>query len=158
MSDPRSLRPLPLFEGCTDAELEVAGRLLTPVDASPGRVLMVQGDYARQFVVVEPGSGVKGRILSGNDQTGGAGTELPLALTLQIEDENGTPVPDQIINWVVVQGGGSMYLETTVTGPAGTTQNFWILGTPGAQVVEARAVNSTSGAAITFAVFRATAE
>ncbi len=55
MSDPRSLRPLPLFEGCTDAELEVAGRLLTPVDASPGRVLMVQGDYARQFVVVEEG-------------------------------------------------------------------------------------------------------
>lgn len=55
MSDPRSLRPLPLFEGCTDAELQVAGRLLTPIDASPGRVLMVQGDHARQFVIVEDG-------------------------------------------------------------------------------------------------------
>lgn len=55
MSDPRSLRSLPLFEGCTDAELRAAGRILTPIDASPGRVLMVQGDHARQFVLVEDG-------------------------------------------------------------------------------------------------------
>ena len=33
----------------------MAGRLLTPIDASPGRRLMVQGDMARQFVLVESG-------------------------------------------------------------------------------------------------------
>ncbi len=55
MSDPAALATLPLFQGCTRSELEAAGRLLTPVDASPGRVLMIQGDSARQFVLVEEG-------------------------------------------------------------------------------------------------------
>ncbi len=56
MSDPKDLQELSLFDGCTDDQLAVAGRLLTPIDASPGRRLMVQGDTARQFVIVESGS------------------------------------------------------------------------------------------------------
>lgn len=55
MSDPRDLRSLSLFEGCDNAELAAAARLLTPIDASPGRILMVQGGLARQFVIVESG-------------------------------------------------------------------------------------------------------
>ena len=55
MSDPRDLRNLSLFHGCTDEQLDVAARLFTPIDASPGRRLMVQGDVARQFVVIEAG-------------------------------------------------------------------------------------------------------
>lgn len=55
MSDPRDLKTLSLFDGCTDHDLAVAASLLTPIDASPGRHLMFQGDTARQFVIVESG-------------------------------------------------------------------------------------------------------
>lgn len=56
MSHPNDLRRLSLFHGCSDEELNLATRLLTTIDASPGRRLMVQGDTARQFVIVESGS------------------------------------------------------------------------------------------------------
>lgn len=55
MSDPRDLRKLALFRDCGAAELRKAARLLTAVDASPGRILMTQGCAAVQFVVVESG-------------------------------------------------------------------------------------------------------
>lgn len=55
MSEPDDLRELTLFTDCTDVQLQTAGKLLTPIDASPGRVLMVQGGMAQQFVVVEAG-------------------------------------------------------------------------------------------------------
>jgi CRP-like cAMP-binding protein len=56
MSHPNDLRHLSLFKGCSEEDLEVAARLLTPVNASPGRRLMTQGDTARQFVIIESGS------------------------------------------------------------------------------------------------------
>lgn len=55
MSDPHELRPLSLFSGCDATDLAIAGRMLTAIDAPPGRVLTVQGGLARQFVVVESG-------------------------------------------------------------------------------------------------------
>lgn len=55
MSDPLELRDLELFRGCDHTQLAAAARLLTPVDASPGRILMVQGGTAKQFVIVESG-------------------------------------------------------------------------------------------------------
>jgi len=57
MSHPRDLRSLSLFHGCSADELALAGRLLTPIDASTGRVLMAQGEGPQQFVVVEEGEG-----------------------------------------------------------------------------------------------------
>ena len=56
MSHPNDLRKLSLFDGCSDEDLSRAARLLTTIDASPGRRLMVQGDTARQFVIIESGS------------------------------------------------------------------------------------------------------
>lgn len=55
MSDVYDLRALPLFAECDDPELDLVARLLTPIDASPGRILMVQDGLARQFVIVESG-------------------------------------------------------------------------------------------------------
>lgn len=55
MSDPRDLQSLSLFSDCTSDELTLVARLLTHVDASPGRVLMVQGTGAQQFVIVAEG-------------------------------------------------------------------------------------------------------
>src|SRR5690606_26118298 len=55
MSQQSTLRNLSLFQGCTDAQVARAAQLLTTIDASPGRHLMVQGDTARQFVIIETG-------------------------------------------------------------------------------------------------------
>jgi CRP-like cAMP-binding protein len=55
MSHPNDLRNLSLFHGCSDDDFALAARLLTPIDASPGRRLMAQGDTARQFVIIESG-------------------------------------------------------------------------------------------------------
>ena len=55
MSDVYDLKALDLFSECDDPELDLIARLLTPIDASPGRVLMVQDGLPRQFVIVEAG-------------------------------------------------------------------------------------------------------
>lgn len=55
MTGPDDLRTLTLFAECSTSELARAARLLTTVDASPGRILMVQGGTAKQFVIVESG-------------------------------------------------------------------------------------------------------
>jgi Bacterial Ig-like domain (group 2) len=108
------------------------------------------------IAVVSGASGLKGVIVGGNNQSGPAGTELSQPLVLRIEDANGNPVAGQIINWTVVSGGGTMFSGVTVSGAVGTTLDYWTLGPSGVQRLEARAVDSTTGAAITFAVFEAT--
>lgn len=55
MSDPDDLRSLSLFNGCRPNELAAAARLLTPIAAPPGQVLMLQGHEAQQFVIVADG-------------------------------------------------------------------------------------------------------
>jgi len=68
VSHPNDLRRLTLFQGCSEEQLATAARLLTTVDAAPGRRLMVQGDTARQFVIVEDGQvQVTHHVDSGND-------------------------------------------------------------------------------------------
>lgn len=111
-----------------------------------------------KVVVAATSGGTRGTILSGDRQTGPPGAELPLPLVLRVEDEDGNPVAGQLISWVVVEGGGSMYSGVTITDPSGVAQDYWTLGPRrGSHTVEARAVDSTSGVPITFAVFRATA-
>jgi hypothetical protein len=105
---------------------------------------------------VESAGNLSGVIVGGNNQSGAAGAELPQPLVLRIEDPDGNPVAGQIINWTVVSGGGAMFSGVTVTGASGTTLDYWTLGATGAQRVEARAVDSTTGEAIVFAAFEAT--
>ena len=37
-------------------------------------------------------------------------------------------MPDQLINWVVTKGAGSMFVGTAITNSSGLSSNKWLLG------------------------------
>jgi hypothetical protein len=83
-------------------------------------------------------------------------SELPFVV--RVVRENGkAPVPNQIINFVVTEGGGSVFAGAAVTDALGYGAEFWTLGGPGPQALEARAV-SADGEKLVFATFTAMAE
>src|SRR4051812_30577487 len=67
-------------------------------------------------------------IVSGNEQTGQAGTELPGDLVVRLVDAAGNGVPGAAVTWVVGTGGGRVSPENTVTDEAGRTSSRWTLG------------------------------
>src|SRR5205809_1043257 len=95
-------------------------------------------------------------VVSGNNQTGPPGTELPAPIVALVEDSRGHAVKGQIVNFVVVSGGGSVFAGAAITGGDGIVQERWTLGFSGPQQVEARAVDNATGAKLTFAIFTAT--
>lgn len=101
-------------------------------------------------------------VLSGNVQEGTVGTELPDPLVVRVVDDRGRPVAGQIVNFRVVSGGGSVFAGTGQTNADGEVRERWTLGTSTApadsQRVEARAVESSTGAPQVFAVFSARAK
>src|SRR5213083_611100 len=95
-------------------------------------------------------------VVSGNNQSGPPGTELPNPLVALVEDSRGHAVRGQIVNFVVVSGGGSVFAGAAISGGDGIVQERWTLGAAGPQRVEARAIDNATGAKITFATFTAT--
>jgi hypothetical protein len=97
------------------------------------------------------------QIFAGDGQTAPPGTELPSPVVVRVLDANGTPVPGQIINFVVTAGGGEVFAGKSITDSRGLAQERWVLGSvAGSNVLEARAVDSTTGERLVFATFRAT--
>src|SRR5881397_3725578 len=95
-------------------------------------------------------------IISGDDQIGPPGTELPDPLVVQVVDSRAHAVKGQIVNFVVVSGGGSVFAGAAITGGDGIVRERWTLGFSGPQRVEARAVDNVTGEKLTFATFDAT--
>src|SRR6266496_4467061 len=95
-------------------------------------------------------------VVSGDNQTAPPGTELPNPLVARVEDSRGHTVSDQIVNFVVVSGGGSVFAGAAISVRDGIVQERWTLGSSGPQTVEARAVDNATGAKLTFAIFTAT--
>src|SRR2546426_8291778 len=95
-------------------------------------------------------------VVSGNNQSGPPGTELPNPLVALVEDSRSHAVKGQIVNFVVVSGGGSVFAGAAITGADGIVQERWTLGASGPQRVEARAIDNVTGAKLTFAIFTAT--
>lgn len=97
-------------------------------------------------------------VVSGDLQTGTVGQELAQPLVVKVVDDAGKPVRDQLVNFRVTRGGGSVFAGSAITNRDGIAQERWTLGTVAdTQQVEARAVDSETGAAIVFATFRAVA-
>jgi hypothetical protein len=101
-------------------------------------------------------------IVSGDLQTARPGQELPQPLVVRVLDQNGDPVPDQIVNFRVVAGNGSMFAGATETDANGLAQDYWTVGLPlgennftGPQRVEVRAVDPTTGEKHVYATFEA---
>jgi hypothetical protein len=97
-------------------------------------------------------------IISGNAQEGVVGEMLAEPLIARVENENGQPVQGQIVNFVVVSGGGSVFAGSSISNAQGIVQEWWTLGpTVGEQRVEARAVDNETGERLVFATFTALA-
>jgi len=98
-------------------------------------------------------------IVSGDAQQAVAGEELPQPLVVKVLDAKGKPVKGQIVNFRVVSGGGSVFAGSAATNDDGVAQERWTLGKVAAdsQRVEARAVDASTGNALVFGTFRATA-
>ena len=96
-------------------------------------------------------------IVSGNGQSGPSNTELPDPLVVKVTKPNGNPLKGQIVNFVVVEGGGSVFAGVAQTNTQGVAQEFWTLGAPGPQTLEVRAVDPATGAKLVFGTFTATA-
>jgi len=109
---------------------------------------------------VETGSPTIGpvsmNIVSGDGQGALANTELPNPLVVQVVDSKGHAVRDQIVNFRVVAGGGSVYAGASLTDKDGMAQDYWTLGASGAQTVQVRAVDPSTGQKQVFATFNAT--
>jgi hypothetical protein len=95
-------------------------------------------------------------VVSGDGQSALANTELPDPLVVQVLDAKGHPVREQIVNFRVVSGGGSVYAGTSLTNSDGIAKEWWTLGASGTQRVEVRAVDPTTGEKQLFATFNAT--
>jgi len=98
-------------------------------------------------------------IVGGDGQTTTAGTELPNPLVVRVVDADGHAIAGQAVNFRVTAGGGSVFAGTSVTNADGIAQERWTLGTVARvdQTVEARAVDNSTGQALVFATFHATA-
>jgi uncharacterized protein YjdB len=98
-------------------------------------------------------------IVSGNSQSAPAGTSLPNPIVVRVRDDGGAPVSNQVVNFKVTAGGGTVFAGTSLTNSDGVAQEHWTLGpTAGSpQTLEARAVDGTDGSKQVFATFTATA-
>lgn len=81
-----------------------------------------------------------------------------VSIVVRVTDSAGSVIPRQLVNFVVTKGGGSLFAGSAITSDSGTVREVWTLGTiAGNQMVEARAVDQTTGAALVLGVVRATA-
>lgn len=97
------------------------------------------------------------QVVSGNNQSAVAGTELANPLVVRVEDAGGQPVAGQAVNFRVTAGGGSVFAGTATSDANGLAADRWTLGTSvsAQQQVEARAVRS-DGTPVVFGTFSAT--
>ena len=98
-------------------------------------------------------------ILTGDGQVGAPATELPAPLVAVVQDGRGRPVRDQLVNFRVLTGGGSVFAGAALSDRHGMVREWWTLGPePGPNTLEARAANPTTGEKLVFATFTATAQ
>jgi hypothetical protein len=98
-------------------------------------------------------------IVSGDSQVGDPGAELPEPLTARVLDARGRPVRDQLVNFQVTHGGGSVFAGAALSDHDGVVREWWTLGpNPGENRLEARAVDPATGEKLVFATFHAIAQ
>jgi hypothetical protein len=98
------------------------------------------------------------QVVAGDGQRGEVGKELANPLVVKVTDKKGHALRDQIVNFVVTSGHGSVFAGANITNEKGIAQERWTLGTSTAedQTVEVRAVDNKTGAPLVFATFTAT--
>ena len=84
------------------------------------------GNYFRDIVFVASSSITK---LSGDNQTGTAGSALPNPLIVKVTNSAGNPQAGVTVNFAVTSGGGSVSPTSAVTGTNGQASTVLTLGT-----------------------------
>ena len=89
-------------------------------------------------------------LVSGNDQSGAAGSALPMPLVVAVRDANQNPVSGVPISFAVASGGGSLSASTVSTNAQGQASTVLTLGpAAGANTVTATRAG-LSGSPVTF--------
>jgi hypothetical protein len=90
-------------------------------------------------------------IVAGDAQSDTVGKTLPTELAARLVDrQSGAPLGGRILNWVVIQGGGSVFAAQTQTAVDGTARQSWTLGpVAGSQKLVARWLNPETGEPVT---------
>lgn len=98
-------------------------------------------------------------IVEGNAQRDTVGRTLPVQLGAKLIDSaTGQPLAGRVLNWIVVDGGGSVFATITQTGSQGLARNAFTLGHgAGAQKVVARYIDPETGDPVTLDTARAMA-
>lgn len=98
------------------------------------------------------------QIVSGNEQVWFVGAELPNPLVVKVTGGTTNPVSNHLVNFRVVQGGGTVSGGAATTNSDGIAQADWTLGAEsGENVLEVRSVNPRTGTEQVYARFTATA-
>ena len=99
------------------------------------------------------------QLVSGGGQIGVVHTTLPDPIVARLHDAQGRVVRGQLVNFVVVQGGGHVFAGSAISNANGEVREVWTLGdVSGAQALEVRAVDQATGTPVVFARIEATAE
>lgn len=104
------------------------------------------------------------KVVSGSEQTALAGEELDHPLVVKVERWRGwgrrkhkAPKAHHLVNFVVVEGGGSVFAGAAMTSWKGIAQDWWTLGPePGLNRLEVRSVDPYTGEQKVWAKFTAT--
>jgi hypothetical protein len=116
------------------------------------------GAEASPSVTPAPGVTAHLDITQGADQVGQVHQPLPAPVTVKTTDKDAVAVPQQLVNFVVTKGGGSVFVGAVLTNDQGEAQNQWTLGdTAEVQELEARAIDD-QGQPIVLAKIHATAQ
>lgn len=80
-------------------------------------------------------------------------------VTVHVADANSVAVSGQVVNFVVVSGGGRVFAGSALTSSAGDAKEIWTFGpAAGVQRLEARAVDQARGAPLLLASLDVTAQ
>lgn len=89
-------------------------------------------------------------LVSGNSQSGTAGSPLAAPFVVRVQDNNGNPIASFSLQFVIMGGGGQLSVTNTNTGADGRASTLLTLGaTVGVNTVEARGTG-VSGSPIVF--------
>jgi serine protease len=90
-------------------------------------------------------------LVSGNNQTGQAGQQLGLPLTVQVNDKSGDPVKEVAVTFAVAAGGGTVQTANATTNTQGRATTNWTVGTSvGATNTVTATATGLSGSPVTF--------
>jgi len=135
-----SFSPNPAVPGT--ATMTVGTKLSTPGGTSTITITGTSGSLTRTattgFTVSGRATAAALTIVSGDGQTGPAGSPLPNPLIVRVSNSSGQPISGQMVTYAVTAGGGTLTPTSAFTDINGLAQAGWTLGViPGANTATA---------------------